>query len=430
MSSSRSRRLVRRFPAWPALVLIAALGGCGGGDDDHAETVESNAALTERIESLRAALSSELGQTVPSLSVLIETPDGVYFTSATDEGYQPVTPDTHFRFASNTKTFTAASVMKMHQDGWLRYTDLVTAVIPGTQVPYLPDTPAWAVPYKESITIRQLLQHSAGVFDIGNDPIPGCATIYEDCVRQTDPDHTFTSEELVSQVSQRNLSYFAPGEGHHYSNTGYTMLSEIVSRVYTQHAGQHRTWADYVRDHLTGPDTAQPLDVRFPDQGDDQALPEPRACGRTIEPEGPPLVECDVNVSALVAEGNGVGTMRQLNRWVRSLHGGRNELDASTVQLMRTDTTTYNPQYGLGTLHVENLGYGHNGATHGNLSLMLYDPESAVSVIVFLPLWDLSEGLESFLKVFNVLDCAGWRAHEVFGLDGQPDTATCPDRRP
>lgn len=122
--------------------------------------------------------------------------------------------------------------------------------------------------------------------------------------------------------------------------------------------------------------------------------------------------------------------MRQLNRWVRSLHGGRNELDASTVQLMRTDTTTYNPQYGLGTLHVENLGYGHNGATHGNLSLMLYDPESAVSVIVFLPLWDLSEGLESFLKVFNVLDCAGWRAHEVFGLDGQPDTATCPDRRP
>lgn len=81
--------------------------------------------------------------TVPSLSVLVQTPDGVYFSSFVASGVEPITPDTYFRFASNTKNFTATAILKMHQDGWLDYTDRITENIPGSDIPYVPETIAW-----------------------------------------------------------------------------------------------------------------------------------------------------------------------------------------------------------------------------------------------------------------------------------------------
>lgn len=402
------------------------LGGCWERVDDDDEPLKTDAALTQAVSDVHAALQRDLGKDVPSLSALIQTPDAAYFASVRGEGGTEVTPDTYFRFASNTKNFTAAAVMKMHQDGWLRYTDRITARIPGTELPYVPDTPAWALPYKARITIRELLQHSAGVFDAGNDPVSGCTDTYEDCVLRDDPTHTFTPEELVSQVATRGLSYFEPGQGYHYSNTGYSTLAEIVGRVYSAHTGRTKTWGDYVHDHLVGPDTPRPLDLHFPERGNDRRLPTPRACGRILQADADPIVTCNANVSAKIAEGNGIGTMRELNRWVRSLHSGRNVLKPAIVGLMHDDVSSANPTYALGTFKVQNLGYGHNGATLGNLSEMLYDPETGVSVVVYLPLWDLTEGATSFLKVFNALNCTGWIAREALGYSGRPATATCP----
>ena len=37
----------------------------------------------------------------------------------------------------------------------------------------MPATSDWDFPNKNIITIEQLLQHSAGVFDVDNDPVPG-----------------------------------------------------------------------------------------------------------------------------------------------------------------------------------------------------------------------------------------------------------------
>lgn len=402
-----------------------SLSGCGGRDADYAPAIQSSPGLSQAVAAVHARLQTALGRPVPSLSVLVQTPEGAYFATAAAAGEPAVTPDTHFRFASNTKSFTAAAVMKMHQDGWLDYRARIVDAIPGTSAPYVPEGADWAVPYKERITIRQLLQHSAGVYDVGNDPVPGCEA-YEDCVLAADPDHTFAAAELVGQVARHGLSYFPPGEGYHYSNTGYTMLSEIVARVYSLHSGAPRSFADYLNDHLVGPQALVPLEVRFPDQGLDQSLPQPRACGHIVWPGERTELLCDLNISAKVAEGNGIGTLRQLNQWVRSVFGGRNVLSAESVRLMKTDVSAASPSYGLGTFHVPNLGYGHNGATHGTLSQMTYDPERQVSVVVLLPLWDFTQGSDSFLKVFSALNCAGWDARQALGHPGRPEGASCP----
>ncbi len=142
-------------------------------------------------------------------------------------------PHTYFRFASTTKNFTATAILKMHQDGWLNYTDRIVNPIPGSAVPYVPSTPAWNIPYKDRITIRQLLQHNAGVYDVDNAPVPGCEGLsYVGYKLAQDPDHQFSSPELVEQVAIHNLSFFTPGSvNYHYSDTGYTILSEINARV-------------------------------------------------------------------------------------------------------------------------------------------------------------------------------------------------------
>uniref|UniRef100_UPI002B253331 hypothetical protein n=1 Tax=Pectobacterium carotovorum TaxID=554 RepID=UPI002B253331 len=109
------------------------------------------------------------------------------------------------------------------------------------------------------------------------------------------------------------------------------------------------------------------------------------------------------NASAHIGEGNGQGTMVMLTDYIRSLMKGDNVLYASSAELMRTNkgpATTSG--YGLGCSNFPGIGYGHNGATEGYLSLMAYDPKSDVSVIVLLPFWDLrGDNLNKCIATLN-----------------------------
>lgn len=403
---------------------LALLAGCGGNNDP---VQPSQQKLDQSIAKLRAAIETTIKRTVPSLSVLIQTPGGTYFSSSTAAGVPPVTPTTYFRFASITKPFTATAIMKMHQDGWLDYRDHIVESIPGSALPYVPESPSWNIPYKEKITIRQLLQHNAGVYNVDAGPVPGCGDMgYTECMLKKDPNHQFTATEIVEQAAINQLSHFPPGtDNYQYSNTGYTILGEIISRVYTQRSGQTKTYSDYLYDHVFGPSTIFPLDLHFPYLSGNQRLPIPYVCGRIYLPGGSVEEHCADNLSAQVAEGNGIGTLQALNRYVRTLYQGQNVLEQKYADLMKTDTTAFNPYYGLGTTHIPNLGYGHNGYRIGYFSQATYDPDLDVSVVVMLPMSDISSEI-GFRTSFNALNCAGWKARAALGYSGKPDGQTCP----
>ena len=128
-------------------------------------------------------------------------------------------------------------------------------------------------------------------------------------------------------------------------------------------------------------------------------------------------------MSAQVAEGNGYGTMAALHTYIRSLMKGQNVLMPQTVTAMQTDGSLADPTYTLGTRFRENLGYGHTGGRIGNLSLMTYDPLTDVSVVVYLPLWDLTQGkdgLESFVKCLASIHDAAYAARAALGYPGKP----------
>lgn len=277
--------------------------------------------------------------------------------------------------------------------------------------------------YKDEITIEQLLQHSAGVFDVDNDSIPGYYNreTYTDYVMALDSMHQFTTDEMVNVLTQhKNLFYFAPGKGYHYSNTGFSILSDIIARVYSVKAGTNKTYKDYLEKYIVGASSPVPIkDIHFPILATDNALPDPHVTGAYLLPNGVQTFD-NYNISAQVGEGNGYGTMNALNTYIRSLMKGQNVLKPSMVHLMQTDKTPYEPDYGLGCNYRVNLGYGHNGARVGYISLMAYDAANDVSIVAMVNTWDLRNGNTSFLLPFTALYDAAYSARSALGYPGKP----------
>ncbi|HMQ69201.1 MAG TPA: serine hydrolase domain-containing protein, partial [Ignavibacteria bacterium] len=372
------------------------------------------------VDSIRTEYEKVINRKIHSLNILIHTPDDVIFVSSTDDDGIPVTKDSYFRFASNTKNFTSAAILLMQQKGWLYISDNITDRIPGSDVTYVPDSPEFAIPYKNQITIEQLLQHSAGVYDIDNDPVPGYDGLsYVDYMTFKDPAHQFELSELVNEVAKNQLSFFPPSKGYHYSNTGYTILSEIIERIYSLKSGSPKKYADFINDFITGSSAPVPLDISFPYLANDVSIDTPFVKGYLVTPDST-NVFTTVNVSAHVGEGNGYATFTELDRYVRSMMKGENVLNAQSIKLMQNSVSDSNKTYALGCFYIEDLGYGHNGCIKGYLSNMLYDPVTDVSIISMIPLNDYTypdeEGIVYGLKA---LANAGFAARMALGYSGK-----------
>jgi len=125
---------------------------------------------------------------------------------ANTEWKVPNAENMKFHIASITKTFTAAGIVILEQQGKLKFSDPLSKYIPG----YLNG---------DRITIEEMLLHSSGLPDYYS--LPDYATKkYE---RMTLPD-------LIAWVKNKPLD-FLPGSKSSYSNTGYGFLAYILEQV-------------------------------------------------------------------------------------------------------------------------------------------------------------------------------------------------------
>lgn len=292
-----------------------------------------------------------------------------------------VTNRHHVRGASITKTLTATVVLLLQQEGMLNIEDTVTSSIPGRSDTYLPQSSCYAIPYKDEITIRQLLEHRAGVFDITNSVIPlevqapYSGENYLDHILAQDFNHTFTIDEIVSVVAAHGLSYSPPGTAFHYSDTGYSLLAKIVEQVSGEDFGE------FVTDRLLLPNNL--ADSSLPYLGTDQTLPEPFVVGYDYFKEEFSPVTND-NISFQVGNGNLTTSPFDLVLWARRLYSAHAGLKEEYVKMMMDVQPLSESQgYGLGTQYIKGLGYGHSGAVRGYLSLMVYDPDMDLSTLVY-----------------------------------------------
>jgi D-alanyl-D-alanine carboxypeptidase len=323
----------------------------------------------------------------------------------------------HFRAASCTKTFTATAILLLHQQGKLNINDHITDTIPGTSETYVPDIPAYNIPNKNSITILDLLRHRAGVFDISNDDIPDTISApvpykgmnYLTYKMTTDASHTFNFDELVQVVAETGLSYFTPGTGYHYSNTGYSILGKIIERVSQQ------SYRDYLMENVILP--LGMLNSFMPVLGSDQEIPEPNMPGYVLYNHEVYNV-ANSNISANVAEGNLITSPDDLSLFLSKLLSGNGVLNFNTVNSLMMN---YLPTggigaggYGCGLSYTNNLGYGHSGAHEGYLSLMAYDPEIDFTVVVFTNVWNLNEDMNSLVyQLINLLENSCYKSKAI-----------------
>ena len=370
------------------LLAVMLLAACGSSDTPEF----TQEGLQETLSAEWRAYSKDKPNFVGGLAMQILSPKGEYFLS-TGMG-QAMTNAHHFRTASCTKTFTAAAIMLLQQRGKLNVEDRIVDNIPGTDTPYVPTTADFNIPNKDRITIRMLLMHRAGVFDVTNDELPDRVPdpykkkVYPDVILKQDPNHQFTLDELIGVDAAYQLSYpFVPGRDYHYSNTGYSILGKIIERV------SGKAYGDFVKTELMVPNGL--LNSSLPADAFDQGLPSPFVDGFVWD--GSALENATIsNMSVNIAEGNVITTPRDLVRWCYRLLRGEGGLSKTTVEMMKSGMPSGGSgTYGLGISYSPQLSYGHSGAHAGYLTLMFYRPESDVTFVVFSNVWNLSDGLTS-----------------------------------
>ena len=121
----------------------------------------------------------------------------------------PVKPETVFHVASVSKQFTAMAVVLLEADGKLSIDDDIHKVLPE-----LPD-------YGAKITIRNLLQHTSGIRDQWQ-TLALAGWNLQDVI---------TQDQILRMLFRQKELNFVPGSMHNYSNGGFTLLAEIVTRV-------------------------------------------------------------------------------------------------------------------------------------------------------------------------------------------------------
>jgi D-alanyl-D-alanine carboxypeptidase len=132
----------------------------------------------------------------------------------------PITVDTPLRIASNTKTFTAATVLRLWETGRIDLDAPIGPLLsPSLNALLIADGYDTA-----AITARHLLSHSSGLYDHGSDQR------FVEAV-MADPGHHWTREELVGLSMAYADPQSGPGAAFRYSDTGYILLGDIVERI-------------------------------------------------------------------------------------------------------------------------------------------------------------------------------------------------------
>ena len=190
-------------------------------------------------EAVRASAS------IPGLALHLEAPGRQLHVSvaagvADRATATPLTPDAVFRIASNTKTFTAATILRLVEQARL----VVDASIADLLAPETVDALRAGGYRPDAITVRQVLLHTSGIYNHGQDPAFQAAV-------EAEPAKRWTRLELVRFAMDHGDPVGEPGTVYSYSDTGYLLLGEIIERAAgAPLADAYRTLLDFEGLHL------------------------------------------------------------------------------------------------------------------------------------------------------------------------------------
>ncbi len=339
------------------LLSLALFCSIGAGIISCSRTTRTNSKKVEMISQMMSAYSKHDQHGKFNGSILVaEKGEIIYqnaFGLANVELNIENTIATKFRIASITKQFTAALILRLHEEDQL---DLNTPISN-----YLPNYP---IESGSLITIHHLLNHSSG--------IPNQKNL--DSLKRFE----HSVEELVESFSSLVLE-FKPGESFAYSNSGYLLLGHIIEQI------SGKSYVEYLKEQILNP-----LEMNSSGMEDSKSVLKNIASGYTSELGQ--LSQADyINMSVPFSAGSMYSSVEDLNKWNQALYTDQILNKNSRELMFENQIPTHNGHYGYGWFIVD-LPLGntnktvkaiqHSGNIDGFNSLIVRIPSQEQCIIL------------------------------------------------
>ncbi len=316
-----------------------------------------DAALADSFQLALETLLTDLDS--KGLSAAIIADNGDEWTGAAGISHvgTDMTTEMYLGMGSISKSVTSACILKLEEEGLLSIEDSI-----GTYLPAFPNV-------DNSITIKQLLNHTSGIFDFLDHPSI-LDSMKEDFSRVWQP------EEILNDFV--NAPYFATGTGWHYSNTNYVLAGLIIEQV----TGQ--AYHEVVRQKLLAPNGLDNLFLNpYETASGDIAhvwINYPGVGKLDMDAFG--LTPISIYSSAWAA-GAFFSQPALAAKWMKSLLDGQ-VLSASSMSKMKEFVPANDIEYGLGLMKLSNgtqSFIGHQGYIIYS-SLCFYDPITKLTIAI------------------------------------------------
>lgn len=281
-------------------------------------------------------------------------PNGTLWSGAAGladrETGRPVEPSDRFEIASITKTFMSVLTLRLVDEGVVGLDDSVSE--------FLPDFPE-----ANSMTLRMLLGHRAGVYD----PTP---ELVSDRNGPPDPERVFTPDEIL-EAAAAGTPTFPPDSRHEYSNANYWVLAAAL-------------------EDATGTEISMLLDRNVLDPMAlnatllfDSTLPDVEVVNayKDLDLDGvdDPMGTRPLPgfVTPAWTAGGMISNASDLVMFLDGVFAGEIISEAALSELI--DTENGGGGYALG-IYAHGGSWGHDGGIAGYLSAVFHDPHTGVTV--------------------------------------------------
>ena len=265
-----------------------------------------------------------------------------------------LTTESVFEIGSVSKQFTAMCILLLENDGKLSLDDDVRTWIPELPV------------YERTISLRHLLHHTSGIRDVETLlPLVGVPWF-----------NYYSEAQTLDLITRQQGLNFPPGEQYLYSNSGYTLLAQVVREV------SGVSLREFARQRIF-----EPLGMAHTEFWDDpELIIEGRALPYARDEEGE-WVQALWNLP--FAGPSGVyTTLRDLARWDANFYDNQLGGGAELIERMTTPGVLENGEtldYAAGLVLDDYRDFevvAHGGAWMGYRASMIRLPEERLTVVI------------------------------------------------
>jgi D-alanyl-D-alanine carboxypeptidase len=281
---------------------------------------------------------------------------------------RPIRPDDRFRIGSMTKAFVSTTALQLVAERRLSLGDSVERWLPGI------------VPDGDAITVRELMNHTSGLYDYIDPPF------YIQLLK--DPLRLWQPIELVRRAVA-HPPLFAPGTSWSYSNTNYILLGLIVAAVDDARGPlQVAAPAFEVYRRIVGPLRLRHTTFPLVDPDIRGAHAHGYVIGLPPELGLPPILDTTRSSPSWAwTAGAIISTLDDVADFHRALFAGRLLAPDEQRELQTTVPAAPGVGYGLGVFKLQTpcgVAWGHNGGTPNAVSVSLSSPDGAHQSVMML----------------------------------------------